>query len=179
MDHLPFILQQKKGAEGFVFHGGATDENGHWDQVRLCGQQRSLSPQNEAIKTPYWGSDYRTTHRRLAAEPPLPLNGCGAVLPCVTRAQALAYGYHHGRIYNPLLAVSMQLTDAAEGDGGFVVVRGSHKVRAGYAAALFLRRFEPRNLYRPYKCLLSRLLTKPCARLPPAPFAPEQLPLPR
>lgn len=34
MDHLPFILQQTKGAEGFVFHGGATDENGNWDQAR-------------------------------------------------------------------------------------------------------------------------------------------------
>lgn len=34
MDHLPFVLQQTKGAEGFVFHGGATDDNGHWDQAR-------------------------------------------------------------------------------------------------------------------------------------------------
>lgn len=72
MDHQPFILQQQAGAEGFVFHGGATDDNGNWDQ-------------------------------------------------------ALAYGFHHGRMYTPLLAMSLQLTDSAPGEGGFVVVRGSHK----------------------------------------------------
>lgn len=33
-------------------------------------------------------------------------------------------------MYNPLLAVSVQLSDAAEGEGGFVVIRGSHKVRS-------------------------------------------------
>lgn len=32
-------------------------------------------------------------------------------------------------MYNPLLAVSVQLSDAKEGDGGYVVIRGSHKAR--------------------------------------------------
>jgi len=39
----------------------------------------------------------------------------------------LAYSCKQGRIYNPLLAVSVVLSDHDEGDGGFVVVRGSHK----------------------------------------------------
>lgn len=54
----------------------------------------------------------------------------------LTSLQALAYGYHHGRMYNPLLAVSVQLSDAAEGDGGYVVIRGSHKARHPFFAFL-------------------------------------------
>lgn len=39
----------------------------------------------------------------------------------------LAYSCIHGKIYNPLLAVSVVLSDHDRGDGGFVVVKGSHK----------------------------------------------------
>ena len=33
----------------------------------------------------------------------------------------------HVRMYNTLLAVSVQLTSAKVGDGGFCIVKGSHK----------------------------------------------------
>ena len=39
----------------------------------------------------------------------------------------IAYSCVNGRIFNRLLAVSVVLTDHNEGDGGFVIVRGSHK----------------------------------------------------
>jgi len=40
---------------------------------------------------------------------------------------ALQYRCVGGHIYNTLLACAVQLSDHSEGDGGFVVVRGSHK----------------------------------------------------
>mmetsp|Transcript_25187 Transcript_25187/g.42172 ORF Transcript_25187/g.42172 Transcript_25187/m.42172 type:complete len:354 (-) Transcript_25187:97-1158(-) len=39
----------------------------------------------------------------------------------------LQYFYNHGRMYNTLLAVSVALTDTHQGDGGFCIVKGSHK----------------------------------------------------
>mmetsp|Transcript_7936 Transcript_7936/g.19462 ORF Transcript_7936/g.19462 Transcript_7936/m.19462 type:complete len:326 (+) Transcript_7936:117-1094(+) len=41
--------------------------------------------------------------------------------------QHLAYGCHNGRLVNSLLGVSLQLSAHNEGDGGFMIVRGSHK----------------------------------------------------
>jgi len=72
MDHLPLLIAQSAGCEGFVLHGGR-------------------------------------------------ISGSGSYLP------ELAYSCHEGRIYNPLLACSVQLSDHNPGDGGFVVVPGSHK----------------------------------------------------
>ena len=72
LDHSPFILQQRSGAEGFVLHGGAVDDYGR----------------------PDW---------------------------------ELAYGCSHGMMRCNLLAASLQLVDTAPGDGGFVLLRGSHK----------------------------------------------------
>jgi hypothetical protein len=73
LDHSPFVLQQRSGAEGFVLHGGATGDDGR----------------------PDW---------------------------------ELAYGCANGAIRCNLLAASLQLVDTASGDGGFVLLRGSHKV---------------------------------------------------
>ena len=41
--------------------------------------------------------------------------------------RALRYECHHGETHCNLLALSLQLTDTAAGDGGFVIVPGSHK----------------------------------------------------
>ena len=73
MDHLPFLISQTKGAEGFALHGGTIDA--------MSGEYN-----------PY-----------------------------------LAYSCVNGKIHNQLLAASVILTDHNEGDGGFVIVRGSHK----------------------------------------------------
>ncbi len=72
LDHSPFILQQRSGAEGFVLHGGAVADDGAHD----------------------W---------------------------------ELAYGCAGGVLRCNLLAASLQLVDTAPGDGGFVLLRGSHK----------------------------------------------------
>jgi hypothetical protein len=39
----------------------------------------------------------------------------------------LQYQYNHGRMHNTLLAVAVSLTSTAPGDGGFCIVKGSHK----------------------------------------------------
>lgn len=39
----------------------------------------------------------------------------------------LAYSFNFGKIFAPLLAVSVQLTDVNKGDGGFCIIKGSHK----------------------------------------------------
>ena len=72
MDHLPLLIAQNKGCEGFSLHGGCVKQNG------------------ESVPE-------------------------------------LMYRCHQGRIYNPLLACSVQLSDHPAGHGGFVVVPGSHK----------------------------------------------------
>jgi hypothetical protein len=51
-----------------------------------------------------------------------PLTGTGGFNP------ALQYRCEKGEIYNSLLAMSVQLSDHKAGDGGFCVVRGSHKM---------------------------------------------------
>jgi hypothetical protein len=72
LDHSPFVLQQRPGAEGFMLHGGATGDDGR----------------------PDW---------------------------------ELAYNCTSGVMRCNLLAASMQLTDTTPGEGGFVLLRGSHK----------------------------------------------------
>lgn len=74
MDHLPFLIAQNKGAEGFSLHGG-----------------------------PLTGDGQFNTH--------------------------LQYRCEQGQIFNSLLAMSVVLTEHKPGDGGFCVVRGSHKMK--------------------------------------------------
>jgi len=73
MDHLPVLITQDKGAEGFSLHGG-------------------------------------------------PMTGGGDFNP------TLQYRCVNGKQWNTLLAASLVLTDHNAGDGGFCVVRGSHKL---------------------------------------------------
>lgn len=72
LDHLPLLIAQVKGSEGFSLHGGPIKENG---------------------------------------EPNF----------------YLQYQHLQGKVRNSLLAAAVQLTDIGEGDGGFCVLRGSHK----------------------------------------------------
>eukprot|EP00913_Durusdinium_trenchii_P002702 g2500.t1 len=51
-----------------------------------------------------------------------PLTEAGAFNP------TLQYRCVNGEFYNSLLAMSVQLVDHAQGDGGFCVIRGSHKL---------------------------------------------------
>jgi len=52
----------------------------------------------------------------------------------------LAYSYTHGQIRNNLLAVAVPLTNVNENEGGFVIVRGSHK--SNFAAPPSVKRYE-------------------------------------
>lgn len=73
LDHLPLLISQKRGSEGFHLHGGPLTSSGDLNQT-------------------------------------------------------LQYRCFNGKIFNTLLAMSVQLTDHNAGDGGFCVVRGSHKM---------------------------------------------------
>lgn len=72
LDHMPLILIQRTGSEGFQFHGGPLDERGAPNQY-------------------------------------------------------LSYKCHNGHMQLSLLAASVQLTDVNPGDGGFCIIKGSHK----------------------------------------------------
>jgi hypothetical protein len=85
MDHLPLLIQQAPGADGFVFHGGKMNDDGTW-------------------------------------------------------CEELAYQWHGGKMHNRLLAVSVALTETQEGDGGFCIIRGSHKSNMPCPAAV--QRYE-------------------------------------
>lgn len=74
LDHLPLLIAQERGSEGFQLHGG-------------------------------------------------PLTGTGAFNPTLQYRCT-----QRGEFFNSLLAMSVQLTDHKAGDGGFCVVRGSHKI---------------------------------------------------
>jgi len=87
MDHLPLIILQDKGSEGFALHGGRIDHTGSY-------------------------------------------------------APHLAYSFAHGVMHNPLLGVSVQLCDHGPGDGGFVVLKGSHKANLPTPARLMMGKAE-------------------------------------
>jgi len=73
LDHLPLLISQQRGSEGFKLHGGPLTSSGDFNPM-------------------------------------------------------LQYRCVNGKFYNSLLAMSVQLSDHNDGDGGFCVVRGSHKM---------------------------------------------------
>jgi len=73
LDHLPLLISQHRGSEGFSLHGGPVTGNGRFNPT-------------------------------------------------------LQYRCVNGEFFNSLLAMSVQLSDHNAGDGGFCVVRGSHKM---------------------------------------------------
>ena len=52
----------------------------------------------------------------------------------------LGYAFQHGRMRCNLLAFAVHLTDVREGEGGFCVIRGSHK--SNYPCPPSMRRYE-------------------------------------
>lgn len=94
MDHLPLLITQEKGSEGFKLHGGPLTEEG----------------------------DFNPT---------------------------LQYRCVRGQFFNSLLAMSVQITDHNDGDGGFCVVRGSHKMNFPVPAAFLDGEIAKEHLYQP------------------------------
>eukprot|EP00747_Dinoflagellata_sp_TGD_P181844 gnl/TRDRNA2_/TRDRNA2_35829_c0_seq1.p1 gnl/TRDRNA2_/TRDRNA2_35829_c0~~gnl/TRDRNA2_/TRDRNA2_35829_c0_seq1.p1 ORF type:complete len:316 (+),score=45.16 gnl/TRDRNA2_/TRDRNA2_35829_c0_seq1:50-997(+) len=94
MDHLPFVILQHKGSEGFALHGG-------------------------------------------------PITSTGAFNP------TLQYRYQNGQFFNSLVAMSVQISDHAAGDGGFCVVRGSHKMNLPVPASFMHGKEATEHLYQP------------------------------
>jgi hypothetical protein len=81
--------------------------------VQLCGQGYRLDHSPLLFKQ-VQGSEGFSLHGG-------PLTEEGAWNPL------LSYQFNHGRMYNTLLACSVQLTSTKAGDGGFCIVKGSHK----------------------------------------------------
>ncbi|CAK8998332.1 Uncharacterized protein SCF082_LOCUS5598 [Durusdinium trenchii] len=68
-----------------------------------------------------------------------PVDANGRLIP------SLQYRCQNGGIFNTLVAVSFQLTDHNAGDGGFCVVRGSHKMN--FAASADMVNGEDREFF--------------------------------
>jgi len=78
------------------------------------------------------GEGYRLDHQPLVIIQDKGSEGfCmhGGTIDCTSGEynQHLAYACRNGRMTNALLGVSVQLSEHNEGDGGFMIVRGSHK----------------------------------------------------
>ena len=61
----------------------------------------------------------------------------------------LQYTCRGGKIWNSLLAMSVCLCDANSGDGGFCVVRGSHKLNFAMPDAFANGQFGKEHVYQP------------------------------
>jgi len=61
----------------------------------------------------------------------------------------LQYFYNHGRMYNTLLAVSVALSDTNPGDGGFCIVKGSHKANFPMPADMVHGLKHTEHVYQP------------------------------
>lgn len=94
MDHLPFVILQRKGSEGFQLHGGPLSANGRMNPT-------------------------------------------------------LQYRCENGDFYNSLLGMSVQLSDHNPGDGGFCVVRGSHKMKFALPDAFKHGHIGTEHLHQP------------------------------
>ena len=81
LDHMPLLLSQRPGAEGFHLHGGPMDSKGNPDFF-------------------------------------------------------LQYRVQQGTVRTTLLAAAIQLTDVGPGDGGFCVLKGSHKANFKVPASI-------------------------------------------
>lgn len=61
----------------------------------------------------------------------------------------LAYSCVDGRIRNALLGAAVQLTDVNEGDGGFAIIKGSHKSSFACPQDITLLRSGKEHVYQP------------------------------
>ena len=95
MDHLPLVLAQNVGAEGFQLHGGVT-------------------------------------------------------APVTGKFQPhLEYSFRHGTMHNMLLGCTIQLVDHDPGDGGFCIVKGSHKANYAMSEAMVHGLEGSEHIYQP------------------------------
>jgi ectoine hydroxylase-related dioxygenase (phytanoyl-CoA dioxygenase family) len=95
MDHLPLVLAQDCGAEGFMLHGGVT----------------------------------------------APVSG--------DFQPHLQYSWRAGTMHNMLLGCTLQLVDHEPGDGGFCIVRGSHKANFAMPSEMVHGAAATEHIYQP------------------------------
>jgi ectoine hydroxylase-related dioxygenase (phytanoyl-CoA dioxygenase family) len=95
MDHLPLVLAQNEGAEGFQLHGGVT----------------------------------------------APVSG--------KFQPHLEYSFRHGAMHNMLIGCTIQLCDHDPGDGGFCIVKGSHKANFPMSEAMVHGFENSEHIYQP------------------------------
>jgi hypothetical protein len=122
--------------------------------VQLCGQGYRLDHSPLLFKQ-VQGSEGFSLHGG-------PLTEQGAWNPL------LSYQFNHGRMYNTLLACSVQLTSTHAGDGGFCIVKGSHKSNFVCPPEMVVRTnrvFARRRTAQPSQAV--------CVRLPASRAAPQ------
>ncbi|KAK3263257.1 hypothetical protein CYMTET_27926 [Cymbomonas tetramitiformis] len=94
LDHMPLLIAQDKGSEGFSLHGGPLTDDG------------SYNP-------------------------------------------GLQYRFMNGKMWNTMLAVSVQLTSSGPGDGGFCILKGSHKGNYALPHDIKVGNLHLEHLYQP------------------------------
>jgi len=119
MDHLPLLIQQETGADGFVFHGGKMNDDGTW-----CARAADVYHLCLSLCAPlsYFSARRAMCHVTRIMAHQTTRSACHS-----RRCDELAYAFDGGKMYNRLLAASVALTPTNPGDGGFCVIRGSHK----------------------------------------------------
>jgi len=104
----------------------------HWEKPYCDIFRKFLSiPKLSPILTELCGPGFRIDHLPLATiqyqgSDGFDLHG-GALDELGTWQQELSYNYKHGTISCNLLNISFTLDETKEGDGGFVIIPGSHK----------------------------------------------------
>jgi hypothetical protein len=110
MDHLPLVLAQTVGAEGFQLHGGVTAPVSGEYQPHLEYSWR------HGGRSPHGPPDVHNSRR------------------VDTHTILCAWGA--GTMRNMLLGCTLQLVDHDPGDGGFCIVKGSHKANVAMPAEM-------------------------------------------
>ena len=134
-------LRNTKAGTPLAATGPRYDMGGilYWDDAAETALFRSVLTHPRLV--PYYhellGEGYRLDHQPLllaqrADSEGFSLHGGpikhSATQPAGAFNPELQYRCHNGQMWTSLLAASVQLVDHAAGDGGFCVVRGSHKL---------------------------------------------------
>uniref|UniRef100_A0A7S3Z7K6 Phytanoyl-CoA dioxygenase n=1 Tax=Lotharella globosa TaxID=91324 RepID=A0A7S3Z7K6_9EUKA len=139
------------GVSGRKDLGGALGWPGSQSQIfrRMLADQRLVPYYHELL-----GVGYRLDHHPLIIIQDKGSEGfCmhGGTIDCSSGKynQHLAYGCHNGQLTTSLLGVSLQLSDHNDGDGGFMIVRGSHKSNFRMPQGMIDGELYDEHIYQP------------------------------
>ena len=151
-------IHERKGQLRLT-HGGANDKlkgdgvTGRKDLAGFLGWEAPYCDPFREVLThpklvPYLhdlvGPGYRLDHNPLCILQDPGAEGFefhgGSTLDDGSWNHPLGYDFKHGKMRCNLLAFAVHLTDVNEGDGGFAIIRGSHK--SNYKCPIAMRRLE-------------------------------------